>query len=122
MLSTYSENVGPTETKGKRTYFSVVPKNAFFGTCLAFHSYNTSPSSIRKRRKSKAGAKKLAVKLHTYSHLHAEDMKKLCERAGFFSKILDEELKLAVERCGSCKGTERPLQNRSIAARKVLST
>ena len=49
-------------------------------------------------------------------------MRTLCERAGVHSKILDEELKLSVERCGSCKGTGRPLQNRKVSIRKVLST
>ena len=122
-LSTYSDSVGPEVTKGKRTYLSVVPsKVEFFGTHLAFHSYKTSPSSIQERLKSKVAARKFSVKLHTYSHLRAEDMRKLCERAGVHSPILDKALKLAVERCGSCKGTGRPLQNRSVSIRKVLST
>ena len=123
MLSTYSESVGPKETNWKSMYLSVVPsKVAFFRTCLVFHAYVSNPSSIRDRLKSKVAARKFAVKLHTYSHLRAEDMRTLCERAGVFSKILDDELKRAVQLCRSCKGTGRPLQNRSIAIRKVLST
>ena len=120
---TYSEVAGPKVTKGKRTYVSVVPsKVGVFRSLLSFHSFTTSPSSLKERLKSKVAARKFAAKLHTYSHLRAEDMQTLCKRASVHSKILDDALKQAVERCRSCKGTGRPLQNRSVSIRKVLST
>ena len=123
MFSTFTEQVGPRETEGQRTYLLVVPsKPEFFQSFLASHSFSSSQSTIRDRLKCKMAARKFAAKLHTYSHLRAEDMMKLCDRAGVRNPILDEALKRAVDRCSSCKGTGRPLQNRSVAIRKVLST
>ena len=101
-LPIYSEPVGPAGTDGIRTYLAVVPsKLESFGTLLSHHSYSTNPRSLQERLSSESAAKKFAVKLHTYSHLRGEDMRKLCERAGVLSKTLDDALKLAVDNCKS---------------------
>ena len=123
VLPTYTESVGSSERSGKRTYLAVVPsKLEFFAVHFASQSFTTTQTPIRDRLSTRHAARKFAVKLHTYSHLTSEDMRKLCERAGVYSRILDEELKRAVEKCSSCKGTGRPLNNRPISLRKILST
>ena len=121
-LNTYSEPVGPRGTKGFRTYLSVIPSKVdHFRSYLSFCSFKTAHEALKGKFNTEEGAKRFATKLHTYSHLRVEEMRELCKRAGVYTKKLDDALKLAVEKCSSCKATGRPRNNRSIALGKVLS-
>ena len=83
-------------------YLPAVPsKVENFQTHLASYSYVTSPSKIQERLSSNLAARKFAVKLQTYSHMRAEDIRTLCERPGVFSRIFNEDLKRAFDNCTS---------------------
>ena len=111
------------ESNCLRTMLHVVPaQSTQLKTLLsssAVHSPVGSPApSLGKQAKA---ARVLAVKLHTFTHLTARDMKMICSRAGVLNPILSQALELVVQKCTSCKRSGRPLHSRKVSFARVLS-
>ena len=118
----------PTYTAGEsnclRTMLHVVPaQSTQLKTLLSSSAVHSPVKRIPapSHRKQVKAARVLAVKLHTYTHLTARDVKMICSRAGVLNPILSQELELVVQKCTSCKRSGRPLHSRKVSFARVLS-
>ena len=67
--------------------------------------------------------KKLAIKLHHFSHMPMKEMEMLSKRAGL--KLTDEHraaMKSVVEQCEDCPRVGRPKENKKVSTSRPLST
>ena len=106
----------PTYTTGEsnclRIMLHFVPAQSIQLKRLLSSSAVQSPvkrSPASSQRKQAKAARVLSVKLHTFTHLTAKDMKMICSRSGVLNPILSQALELVVQNCTSCKrsGTAR---------------
>ena len=122
----------PTYTTGKpnclRTMLHVVQaQSAQLQTLLSSSnsaSIAHSPvgrSQVSSQKRQAEAAMVLAVRIHTFTHLTAKDMKEICNRAGVLNPTLSQALDLVVHKCTSCKRSGRPIHARKVSFTRVLS-
>lgn len=63
---------------------------------------------------------RIAYKLQSYSHLHHNDIIKLCQRAGILTAPFSHPLRDAHRRCTSCHTTARPRGDLKVSLFKLL--
>ena len=122
----------PTYTTGEsnclRTMLHIVPAQSVHLKTLLSSSNSASDTHSPLRRSQTSSQKKqakaarvLAVRLHTFMHLTARDMKEICNRAGVLNPILSQSLELVAQKYTSCKRSGRPLHARKVSFTRVLS-
>ena len=91
-VETYSEPTYSSDSGAVRTYLYVVPsKRSSFKTFVSSNRSLASvvkPSRMHKKLIDGKVAKRFANKLHSYTHLHLDDMVLLCDRAGVLNPVL----------------------------------
>ena len=122
----------PTYTTSKpiclRTMLHVVPAQNVQLKML--HSSSNSASSahspvgrsqISSQKRQAKAARVLAVRLHTFTHLTAKDMKEICNVAGVLNPTFSQALDLVVHKCTCRKRSGRPIHARKVSFTGVLS-
>lgn len=126
-FETYTDPTASSDSQAVRTYLLVVPSKlsafkAFFSSQRSLAvTQNEGGTEYKKYNNGKA-ARRFANKLHSYTHLHIDDMVTLCERGGVMTPVLRQALEVAAENCSSCKETGRPSTSKKVSFSKVLST
>ncbi len=64
--------------------------------------------------------KRFAFKLHSFTHYQLYDMVLIWQRANILTGPLKQALKLALEKCTSCKTTGRPRNSKELSFDKML--
>jgi len=112
-------------SEGNRTRLMVIPSNM---GCL--NSYFNSVKSLQSTEEC-AGESKFsngkfckwfAFKFHAFTHFTLPDMVHICKTANVLTPVLRQALQLAIEKCTSCKSTNRPLNSKKISFDKLLRT
>ncbi|CAN8075231.1 unnamed protein product [Agarophyton chilense] len=121
-LQTYASRLkdDPEDVIGTRILvvpFSVSSISSFF---FCYRSLRTSSTELSKRLADGGIAKKFASKLHGFTHMPLDDMKEICRRAHVLTPVLKQALKVALDKCTSCRTTGRPLAFRKLSFRRLL--
>jgi len=123
-FTTYCEPTSSSDPEAVRTYLFVVPSKtssfkSYFSAQRSFASRSKKGTVVDTRFSNGKIARRFANKLHGYSHLHLDDMIKLCQRGGVLTPILRQALKSAFDKCTSCKSTGRPVDSRKISFGRI---
>lgn len=109
-----------TEGEGRRR-LSVLPPPLQYSTESLSRNLS-SYFSLKAVHFAKLGPRRMAARLHDYSHATFEEMKRICGMAG----ILDHPLKLALEEkvasCDTCCRTGRPKNARTVSITHIGSS
>jgi len=113
----------PIYSSGERNYLFVVPSQT-----SAFSSYFTSARSLFSTKlqfdKAKFSdgkfCKWFASKLHAFTHYPLTDMISICADGKVLTPNLRQALKVAADKCISCKTTGRPKNQRKVSFDKLI--
>lgn len=125
MLPTYDDL---PRSSSPRTYLFFVPTHSraissMTTTCLSLRSsYFELGRNIPKALSIARQTKRLAHRLHAYSHLSAEDLENLCRNAGILTPNLSHSIRDVTRKCQSCAGTGRPRRSKKVSLSRVLDT
>ena len=125
-LQTYSESISTVDSDAVRTYLLVVPAKTsslqtFTSSIRTFFTRKKDDPTFKKKFSEGRAAKRLAIKLHGYTHLPLSDMITICTRGGVMNPILKQALERVIHKCTSCSQTGRPLNSRKVSFGKILA-
>jgi len=66
-------------------------------------------------------ARMFAVRLHTFTHLTPNDMKKIFKRAKILTPLLSKAVESAFSKCTACKATGRPVHSSKVSFSRILA-
>jgi len=126
------EIILPTYTAGcdssLRTHLHIVPASisalgTFFASVRSFRSslFSVGNENDNSTFNDSKYARMFAVRLHIFTHLTPNDMKKICERAKILTPVLSQALESAFSKCTSCKATGRPVHSRKVSFSRILA-
>ena len=106
----------------------VVPAQGVHLKTLLSSSNSASATQSPRRRSQTSLQKKqtkvprvLAVRLHTFKHLTAKDMREIYNRAGLLNQIFSQSLEFVAQKRKSCKRSDRTLHARKVSFTRVPS-
>lgn len=124
-LPTYDD---PHSVSSPRTYLSLLPTHSsavtsYIKSCLQYcMSLFSNRQRIPKALSVARMNKRLAHRLHSYYHLPAHDLERICRRAGILTPMLSHSLRDVTRRCLACQGTGRPHRARKSSLTRVISS
>lgn len=123
IIPTYDD---PPTLSSPRTYLSLFPNHSravtsTIQTGIALRSYFTADRRHIPKSLSLAHiSKRLAHRLHSYSHLPKSNIKKVCKRAGILTPHLASSFRDVTRHCTACAGTGRLQRTMETSLTKVL--
>lgn len=105
----------------RRRFLSVVQDP---GRVLSAYARAGKSFSLHSVRLAEADPRKLAVRLHHFSHATVDEMRRIVQRAGIYQPEMEQYFTQVVDACTTCPKTGSPLAGtsvRKVSFRRVLS-
>ncbi len=109
---------------GNRTHLFAIPSQgpgmkSFFSSVRSLFAMPNLPLNASEFNEGRY-CKWFAFKLHSFTHYQLSDMLHLCRQANILTPPLRQALKVALEKCTSCKTTGGPLNSKKVSFDKII--